>query len=325
MHWYGVVLPPSGFNFTQYGGFGYIPPSGELTGPNTRTAVAVQLVWFNRPTQGRDLVAHELAHNFGRRHAPCGGAASPDPGFPDPLGTIGLPGHDVYSWFTSNAGAAAVVPATTGDVMGYCFPLWSGAYTYRGILLFRQPIVLASAPTRVLIVRGETRASRPAVIEPVFALYAPPTAPQRTGAYHVEGRAADGRTLFARDFAPGIVDHAPGVGHFAVVIPVTPELERELDLVDVLGPGGETRASRAAGDLILTAPAATAVERAADGMVGVTCVGGARGILVQDATTGTMLGTSRGASLRVFAAAGTALRVHCSNGLRSLAAGAVTP
>ena len=31
------------------------------------------------PPSGRNVAAHELTHNFGRFHAPCGGAGGPDP------------------------------------------------------------------------------------------------------------------------------------------------------------------------------------------------------------------------------------------------------
>ena len=85
INWYGVVVPPPGFNFTSFGGFSYIPQNGTSTGPGTRTSAAVQINWFNNPTQARDLVWHEIGHTFGRLHAPCGGAP-PAPGQADRLG-----------------------------------------------------------------------------------------------------------------------------------------------------------------------------------------------------------------------------------------------
>src|SRR5207302_1139365 len=81
-NWYGVVRPPPGFTYTEFGGFSYIPTSGTNTGAGTRTSAAVQVGWFSNPIQARNLVAHEIGHTFGRRHAPCGAAASPDPLFP---------------------------------------------------------------------------------------------------------------------------------------------------------------------------------------------------------------------------------------------------
>ena len=74
VNWYGVIAPPTGFNFTAYGGFSYIPSSGTSSAARTRTSLGVRTGWFSQATQARDLVAHELAHTFGRQHAPCGAA-----------------------------------------------------------------------------------------------------------------------------------------------------------------------------------------------------------------------------------------------------------
>ena len=211
-NWYGVIVPPAGFNFTAFGGFSYIPSSGTASGPHTRTSTGVQLNWFSRPTQARDLVAHEIGHTFGRAHAPCGAAGAPlDTSFPIAGGTLDLAGHDVFSWATGQASSAATVPVSTGDVMGYCFPVWASTYTYRAILNFRQPQVIAALaseapaqPTRVLVVRGSIDVGRSMRLEPVFALVARPALPDGPGPYHVDGVAADGRVLFSYAFKAAV-------------------------------------------------------------------------------------------------------------------------
>ena len=48
---------------------------------------------FARPSA--PTVAHELGHNMNLDHAPCGGAAGLDGGFPYPDGSIGAWGYDV--------------------------------------------------------------------------------------------------------------------------------------------------------------------------------------------------------------------------------------
>ena len=338
-YWYGVVAPPSGFSYTAYGGFAYIPASGQSTGAQTRTAAGVQLNWFSLPARSPDLVAHELAHNFGRRHAPCGGAAAVDSAFPNSGGVIGWPGHDVFSWATARAASAAVVSPQTGDVMGYCVPVWSSAYTFRGILEFRQPPTSLAptsleperrgAPTRVLVVRGSIEHAAKVTLEPAFVLDARPTRPERAGNYWLEGLAEDGRLLFAYDFEPSELDHAPDVRHFAFAIPVSGALEDSLFTLRVRGPAGEVRISRPAVRGYApraAAPLPVVARRGPDGMVDVACPdGSARGILVFDASTGAVLGTAQAAAMRVSARSATPLRLACSDGIRTTRAATVAP
>ncbi|HZB27570.1 MAG TPA: zinc-dependent metalloprotease family protein, partial [Gemmatimonadales bacterium] len=73
------------------------------------------LGWDHDPPGSASIVAaHELAHNWGRNHAPCGGAGNPDPLYPQPDGTIGSYGLDVST--------VKLKPDTLSDIMGYCDP-----------------------------------------------------------------------------------------------------------------------------------------------------------------------------------------------------------
>ncbi len=333
-HWYGVIVPPSGFNFTSYGGFSYIPSSGTATGPHTRTSTGVQLNWFNRPTQARDLVAHELGHGFGRSHAPCGNAGSPlDTNYPVVGGMLDVDGHDVYSWSNGLAASATTIPASTGDVMGYCFPVWASTYTYRAILQFRQPTVLAAragagaiATTRVLIVRGSID-EHGVRLEPTFTLNARPWLPDTSGPYRVDGVAADGHVLFSYSFEPAVLDHAPNVRHFTLAVPSTPELEQALNEVQVRGPAGEARLIRPALAVSRTDRLGqVTATREHGGLLTLSCSDtAAHGVLVLNAATGTVLGSASARSLRAVAPARTRLTVLCSDGVRTSRFAAIAP
>lgn len=109
-YYYGAVSTPPGASWT---GLGYIGGFRVSVGePNGAT------------------LAHELGHNFGLHHAPCGGAASPDRGFPYDGGSIGAWGYD----FQANR---LVDPAVFKDVMGYCYPTWVSDYHFSKAMRYR--------------------------------------------------------------------------------------------------------------------------------------------------------------------------------------------
>lgn len=70
-----------------------------------------------------ETLTHELGHNQGREHAPCGGVSSSDPYYPYGGGAIGVQGHRLGT--TNFYGAN-----NTYDYMGYCDPGWVSDYTW---------------------------------------------------------------------------------------------------------------------------------------------------------------------------------------------------
>jgi hypothetical protein len=244
-HWIGVVRPPSGFTWTNYGGFGFVPVDGDDIGPFTRTFAIVGLNWFARESATRELVAHELGHNLGRLHAPCGPAGTPDAQYPVAGGRIGEGAHNTWAWETGQATRAATVPTATADVMGYCAPVWISAYNYYGIVRFRgeQQVAMQAAlrtaadRRRVLLVRGEVRGAT-VTIERAKVME---TAVSRTtvgGDWSLAGRTAAGATLFELKFSLARHDHSDIARPFAVTVPLDEATEEQLATLHVAGPNG---------------------------------------------------------------------------------------
>jgi len=73
-----------------------------------------------------DTFVHEIGHNHGRMHAPCGGPASPDPEYPHGDGRLGVWGYDLVE-------EVLVSPTEFADMMGYCRPRWISDYTWSAL------------------------------------------------------------------------------------------------------------------------------------------------------------------------------------------------
>ena len=207
--------------------------SGPVTGPSG-TAFLPGRAGFSIPRSG--TIAHELGHNLGLRHAPCGGAGDPDPSFPHPDGSAGAWGYD----FTRGE----LVRPTTPDLMSYCGPPdgisdyhFANALRYR-LFEARAAAIPAAAQTRSLLLWGGTDADGAPFLNPVFAVEASPALPDSAGAYTLTGRTSGGTELFSFRFAmPRAADGDGGSG-FAFVLPVEPDWAGELAGITLAGPGG---------------------------------------------------------------------------------------
>jgi len=305
------VSPPSQFNFTQFGGFGYVPTNAGATGAGTRTALGVRTGWFFNQTQARDLVAHELAHNFGRRHSPCGGPGSIDAAYPRSDGRLGETMHDVYAWAHGITSTLQAISAETGDLMGYCFPSWSSAYTYQGILNFRGSAIAASRANRrfapredVMVVQGSIAADGAVTLDNPIVLRGYRTPPDETAGLHrLEGVDANGTVVFAQSVHAAEVDHAD-VRLFTVAIPLASSVRAHM--LRLVTPRGTVTLAASGTDV-------TPHARRSAGDVVVSCgVPNAR-VAVQDARTDAVLGIGRG-PLRIARAGEAHLAISCANG-----------
>ena len=118
VYYYGAVAPAATFNaFCARGCIAGLSPVGSpwsvgIGFPTTDTA---------------ETAVHEVGHAHGLRHAPCGGAAGPDPAFPYRDGSTGVWGLDPID------GKTLFPPTGDKDVMGYCPPTWISDYHYAKI------------------------------------------------------------------------------------------------------------------------------------------------------------------------------------------------
>ena len=207
--------------------------AGPVTGPSG-VAFLPGRAGFSVPQAG--TIAHELGHNLGLRHAPCGGAGDPDPSFPHPDGSAGAWGYDF-------ARGELVGPAIP-DLMSYCGPPdgisdyhFANALRYR-LFEARAAAVPAAVPARSLLLWGGADADGAPFLNPAFIVEAPPALPDSAGAYTLTGRTAGGTELFSLRFAmPGAADSDGGSG-FAFLLPAEAGWAGELAGLTLAGPGG---------------------------------------------------------------------------------------
>ena len=190
---------------------------------------------FSQPYSG--TVAHELGHNMGLWHAPCGGAPGPDPSFPYPDGATGAWGYDFRR--------GHLVPATRRDHMTYCDPDWTSDYHFTNALSHRLADENASAAAhatpavRSLLLWGGVDTTGTPFLNPTFVADAPPALPDSAGDYTVTGRDASGRDLFSLSFTmPVALSEEAEVSSFVFALPAQPGWAEALASVTLSGPAG---------------------------------------------------------------------------------------
>jgi hypothetical protein len=301
----------------RWGGIAYLPtsPAG-----NSRSAVSLGSFVTSPST-----VAHELGHNLGRRHAPCGGPAGPDPGYPYANAVIGFPGYDIVQGTST--------PSSMFDFMSYCSPEWTSDYTFGAIREWRladpfaapSPLLAASRlPVDGLLIWGQI-GSGGVTLNPALASQARPVMPTSPGENTLRGLAANGSELFRFTFdGESVADSEdPIAQHFAFFVPLAPEAIDQLVEIVVVTPVGSATVSSGGGPNPVGALGP--VDQLALDLVGPDLVqiqwDAARYplVVIRDRTTGEVLSFAREGTARVRATSPQDLVIVASDGTQTRA------
>jgi hypothetical protein len=135
--YYGMVSPAD--TFSSYCGGSCTTGIAGYGPQNGTNGTGMGIGFLNRAA---GTFVHEIGHVYRRPHAPCGGPADPDPGYPYDGALIGSWGYDVLE-------EEFFDPAEYTDFMSYCNPSWISDYNYQ-LLLERVILVNERANMQVV-------------------------------------------------------------------------------------------------------------------------------------------------------------------------------
>lgn len=281
--YYGLVPMYTPVPGSFIAGLGYV---GNRANGGSSAVAAIGLDWSSSAGQGdpfnnnwpqwQAIMVHEMGHNHSLSHAPCGGASSPDPAYPN--SNADLSSLAVYnSLYDSDTQigtlSAPLTPNNTQmkDVMGYCGGTWFSDFSYVRAQQFAesrtaaipQPLVLnspasvATAPDGYLTIAGEITAQG-VLLHPASASATKLRIDTATAksSYALRVRTVSGQT-YSLPFEPvSVADTSDKTSHFWVSLPnpgaiATIDVLRDGQLQTMRQPGQVQRvkaASTAAGN-----------------------------------------------------------------------------
>jgi hypothetical protein len=190
--------------------------------------------------RGSTVMAHELGHNYGREHAPCGGPLGIDQDYPYAGGRIGVYGWDPTDGLKS--------PSVYCDIMGYSNSYWISDYTYLAIFnrLSGAPSVQSATAASVpsLLIWGRIEKGQP-ILEPAFEISAPSRMPA-AGPHRLIMTDATGGEILSIAFASDKIADLPGDDEtFAFTVPISALRGRDLATLSLTARGKTVRSAAA--------------------------------------------------------------------------------
>jgi hypothetical protein len=206
VHYYALVSPAATFanycNRSCIAGLSYL--AGATVSSQTQVGAGVG---FAGTVAGETLI-HELGHQHGRAHAPCG-ADDLDTKYPYPNARLGAWGLD------QRGGILRLVnPSTRYDMMSYCGPIWISDYNY-GALAARRLAINAAGSARIVSSNALVSSFRgfrtllvgdgaPVWGNPIPTGELPNGEPETAQVLDARGQVVSEITVFRNDFGHGV-------------------------------------------------------------------------------------------------------------------------